>query len=88
MQKKCHEHGNIFRDFPLNKTASDKKQNPNVDEEGLKKVKNKRKPGKKNPTISKPSNPTTNNSFEEIATQHEEQDFGDDEASPTRKRIH
>ena len=59
-----------------------------MDEEGFKKVMNISKQSKKNPTVSKPSNPTTSNSFKALATQHEEQATREDGVPPATKRLH
>ena len=32
--RKCHEHGNLFRDYPMNK-APDKSNPPTADEQGF-----------------------------------------------------
>ena len=59
--RKCHEHGHLYQDCPKNKT-------PIVltiatDEDGFKKVTKKRKQRRKNPSVSKFSNPSTRNIF-------------------------
>ena len=86
--RKFHEHGHLFRDYPQNKLLTENKQTPPTNEEGFKKVTNKRKQGKKNPIVSKPSNPTTSNNFEPLATQHDEHATGEDGAPPAMKQLH
>jgi len=45
---KCHEHGHLFRDCPLNKMESNIKTNTGKDTKGFTKVGGKVKGGKKN----------------------------------------
>ena len=49
---------------------------------------NRRKQGKKNPTISKSFNPTTDNDFKALDAQHDEHATGEDGAPPATKRLH
>ena len=67
--RKCHDHEHLYRDCPQNKIHTGNNQSPPTNEEGFKKVSNRRKQGRKNPTISKNLNPSTSNNFGILGSQ-------------------
>ena len=68
--RKCHEHGHLFRDFPLNQKPSPPPPNAGKDSEGFTKVSSRKKHSKKSPIISTaPIITNKSNSFEFLAQQ-------------------
>ena len=45
--KHCHEHGNLFRDYPQNKRSGGKQEKYHLDAEGFTKIQNKKRQAKK-----------------------------------------
>ena len=59
--RKYHEHGHLYQDCPKNKTPI--VLTTATDEDSFRKVTEKRKQRRKNPSVSKFSNPSTRNIF-------------------------
>jgi hypothetical protein len=62
--RKCHEHGHLFRDFPLNTLP--KREAKEKTKEGFTQVQNRRKQAQKKPTTNNGKNNPKNNSFEAL----------------------
>ena len=62
--------------------------NLSTDEEGFKKVTGKRRQGRKNTTVSKPSNPSTSNNYGILKSQNEDLADAKIEVRPTLKCPH
>jgi hypothetical protein len=67
--RKCHEHGHLFRDFPKKKPVLDPKKSDITNEDGFKKVANKRCQNRKSPTVDKPTPTPTDNNFNALVDQ-------------------
>jgi hypothetical protein len=64
--RKCHEHGHLYRDCTKKKLVIDLKQLEATNEDGFKKVTNKRHKNRKPLAAEKPTSTPTNNSFEAL----------------------
>jgi hypothetical protein len=64
--RKCHVHGHLFRECPLNKQTEPPKPQLEKDEECFEKFQAKHKSHKKIPTQPNPKGPCTSNSFDSL----------------------
>jgi hypothetical protein len=62
--RKCHEHGHLFQDCPLNAPPKIESSHGDRDKEGFTQARSKRRHGQKKPTTSSSKAPCTSNSFE------------------------
>lgn len=60
---KCHEHGHLFRDYPLNKLENNIKTNTRKDPKGCTRVGGKGKGGKKDQNKTNKDKQKSHNSF-------------------------
>lgn len=68
--RKCHEHGHLFRDCPLNSQPKTPANDTSKDSEGFTKVHNRRRHAKKNPvTPASPKNHEPQNRFIILSSQ-------------------
>lgn len=68
--RKCHQHGHLFRDCPLNLQSKVSAIEMSKDAEGFTRVSSGRKHAKKSPTAPEAlKNPVTKNSFQTLASQ-------------------
>lgn len=68
--RKCHEHGHLFRDCPLNLQSKVPATKASKDAEGFTRVSSRRKHAKKPPIAPEaPKKPETRNSFETLSSQ-------------------
>jgi len=70
--RKCHKHGHLFRDCPLNLPPATPRPKDTKDNEGFTKVNNKRKAPKKQQTSEATGTINTSNSFDVLAKVPEE----------------
>jgi hypothetical protein len=70
--RKCHEHGHLFRDFPL--TTPPKREAKEKPKEGFTQVQNRMRQAQKNPTTNIGKKNPTNNSFEALNRLPEEEE--------------
>jgi hypothetical protein len=71
--RKCHAHGHLFRECPLNKQTEPPKPQLEKDEECFEKVQAKHKSHKKIPTQPNPKGPVTSNSFDSLENLSEQE---------------
>jgi hypothetical protein len=62
--RKCHEHGHLFKEFPLN--ATPKREAEEKSKEGFSQVQNRRRQAQKKPTTNNEKKNPNNNSFESL----------------------
>jgi hypothetical protein len=75
--RKCHEHGHLFRDFPLNAPPPPpppKKETEEKPKEGFTQVHNRRRQVKKKPSTNNDKKNPNNNSFEALNHLPEEEE--------------
>ena len=61
--RKCHQHGHLFRDFPLNKKVMAKKESNDQEAEGFTKVASIKRPNKRATPSQNKKGPVTSNNF-------------------------
>ena len=70
--RKCHEHGYLFRDCPLNSQTKAPDSEASKDADGFTKVTSRRKHAKKSPVVhDPPRKPSTHNSFGILSPQND-----------------
>jgi hypothetical protein len=81
--RKCHEHGHLFRDCPLNATSKDGNPDANKNKDGFIQVPGRRKQGGWKQVAQENKDLTTNNQYEILQNQPENPPAS--QASPTEK---
>jgi hypothetical protein len=69
--RKCHEHGHLFRDCPLNTPSKEGNPEANKDKDGFIPTTGKHRQGGRRPTTQPNKEPTTSNQFEILQQQPE-----------------
>lgn len=84
--RKCHEHGHLFRECPLNTQIKSPANEASKDSEGFTKVPNRRRHAKKHHVApSRPKKAETHNRFQILTPQDpSEKQHNDSQASPSR----
>jgi len=69
--RKCHEHGHLFRDCPLNAANKEGSSDAGKDKDGFAQVPGKRKQGKRRQTTQTSKDSSTNNKYAILQDQPE-----------------